>query len=189
MASWNPQQGPSKVIGWILQTFTHKDDHCNSGNVLSWTEPLTHNSALTYPSPSRIRLLMHQNTVRNITDHSQCFPGYKFIWFCSLCICFYTFHPVLLLRLLCTPSQVIWRLSEAWPLPQSWAEVAGRASTLRIFAISECSPRPETRTWIYLLPLAEPHTQPSKSCRPHLIRSWEDWRDWTQPQNKSLIKY
>ena len=148
---WPPEirsKGLSKVIGWILQTFTHKDDHCDSGNVLGWTEPLMHNSALNYPRPSRIRLLMLQNTIRNVIDHGQHLPGYKLIWVCFLCIQSCTFHPALLLGLLCTPSQVIQSLSKAWPLTRNWAEMAGRASTLRVFAILECSPRPGIRTWI-----------------------------------------
>ena len=176
---------PSKGIAWILQTFTHEDDHCESGNVLCWTEPLMHNScALNYPRPSRIRLLMLQNAIRNVIDHSEHFPGYKLIWFCSLGIQSCTFHLALLLGLLCTPSQVIQSLSEAWPLTQSWAEMAGGASTLGVFTISECSPRPGIRTWIYL-----PHAQLSRSQGPHRMRSWEYWRDWIQPQNKSLVKY
>lgn len=177
------------MTGWILPTRTHKDDHCDSGSILSWTEPLTHNSALKYSRPSRIRFLMLKNTIRNITGHSQCFSDYKRIWFCSLHIQPCTFHPALLLGLLHTPTQVMQSLGEAWPLTQSWAEMAGRASTLGAFTTSECSPRPRIQTQIYLLPLAEPRAQPSKNQVPHLIKSWEDWKDWTQPQNKSLVKY
>lgn len=159
---WPPEicsKGPSEVMGWILHTFTHKNDQCDSGDILGCTEALMHNSALNYPRPSRIRLVMLQNIVRNITDHSQHFPGYKFTWFCSLCIQSCTFHPGLLLGLLCTPSQVIQSLSEAWLLTQSWAETAGRASTVRVFAISVRIPRPGIRPGICLLPLAEPHTR------------------------------
>lgn len=71
---WPPEgcsRGLAKVIAWILLAIPCKDDHRDSGNVLSWTELLNLNSALHYPRPSRIMLFVLQNTIRNFMDHTQ----------------------------------------------------------------------------------------------------------------------
>lgn len=89
---WPPEscsRGLAKVIAWILLTFACKDDHRDSGNVLSWTELLNLNSALHYPRPSRIRLFMLQNTVRNIIDHTQA-PNKSGFASCACCPVLFT---------------------------------------------------------------------------------------------------
>lgn len=176
----------AKGIAWILLTFARRDDHRDSGNVLSWTELLNLNSALHCPRPSTIRFSMIQKQSKK---HHWSHPGSKQTWGCFQRTQPCTFHPALLLTLPCTPSQITQSLSKARSFAQSWAEMAAKISTLRAVAISEHSSRPGIQTQIDLLALAEPHAQTSKSQGTHLIRSWEDWRDWTQSQNKSTVKY
>lgn len=188
---WPPEicsKGPSKVIGWILQTFTHKDDRCDSGNVLGWAEPLKRLTVLwIIPDPPESGSWWSKTPLETSTtaNASQALTSSGF----ALC----AYSPVLFTLLCCldcfTPSEAIQSLSEAWLLTQSWTEMAGRASTLEGFAISEGSPRPGVWTQVYLLLWAEPPALLSKSQGPHLIRSRKDRRDWTQPQNKSLVKY
>lgn len=89
---WPPKscsRGLAKVIAWILLTFACKDDHRDSGNVLSWTELLNLNNALHYPRPSRIRLFILQNTVRNIIDHTQA-PNKSGFASCACCPVLFT---------------------------------------------------------------------------------------------------